>query len=281
MSLQPSSSTPQTANSSSPVAKPTLTFAQRGKLAAKVVSAAVCVGVGLYAWSFIHSLAVASTGQVPGGLLQTKPKALLGDAYYLVSFGIHVLFGGIAMMTGWAQFIDGWRRSSPTAHRWLGRVYAFSIFLSAPAGFVVAAHSTGGAVTAAGFSGLDLFWLVSTTWGVAAIRGRQVAVHRKAMILSYAMTLSAVTQRIQLGIISGATGGNIALALQISSWLCWLPQFVPVWFLWRSIDREEAAKQARVAKARAAPSAEEEGLAMQQTGANEGEEASAETEEGK
>jgi F0F1-type ATP synthase assembly protein I len=63
--------------------------------------------------------------------------------------------------------------------------------------------------------------------------------------LLYAMTLSAVSIRIYLGIIIGATG-DPALALQIGSWLCWLPHFVPVYFLWRRIDRRTAEKLAKV-----------------------------------
>jgi hypothetical protein len=135
-------------------------------------------------------------------------------------------------------------------HRWVGRVYAVSVFISGSSAFVVATHATGGGVTSSGFVGLALFWVTSTAWAVGAIRGRprQINAHRKASILSYAMTLSAVSQRIYLGIILGATGFNVALALQISSWLCWIPHLIPVWFLWRRLDQRAEESLPRIAQ---------------------------------
>lgn len=233
----------------SPTLQSKNTLVERTKLVLLTICALVFVAMGLYAWSFINSLAVASRGKTAPGLLMTKPKELLVDGFYVTSFIFHVFFGGIAIATGWTNFVHSWRLARPALHRWTGRIYALSIFISAPAGFSVAAHATGGAVSTSGFSGLSLLWLSSTVWAVAAIRGRprQLMAHRKAMILSYALTLSAITQRIVLGIVIAATRGDFALAMQISSWLCWLPHLVPVYLLWRRIDRDNAAdKQTRI-----------------------------------
>jgi hypothetical protein len=214
-----------------------------------VAIALSAVGIGLYGLSFLNAIVRARhiPEERPYGLLQTKPKALLADDYYMVSFGLHVFFGAVSIIVGWAQFVDSWRQKQPIVHRWLGRIYVGSVMISAPAVFIVGSHSTGGAIPAAGFSGLALFWIASTASAVSAIRGspRQLVGHQKAMILSYAMTLSAVSIRIYLGIIIGATGDS-ALALQIGSWLCWLPHLVPVYFLWRRIDRRAAEKLAKV-----------------------------------
>lgn len=226
-----------------------------------VAIALSAVGIGLYGLSFLNAIVRARhiPEERPYGLLQTKPKALLADDYYMVSFGLHVFFGAVSIIVGWAQFVDSWRQKQPIGHRWLGRVYVGSVMISAPAVFIVGSHSTGGAIAAAGFSGLALFWIASTASAVTAIRGspRQLVGHQKAMILSYAMTLSAVSIRIYLGIIIGATG-DPALALQIGSWLCWLPHLVPVYILWRRIDRRAAEKLAKVRASVAKTLVEEE-----------------------
>jgi uncharacterized membrane protein len=153
-----------------------------------VAIALSAVGIGLYGLSFLNAIVRARhfPEERPYGLLQTKPKALLADDYYIISFGLHVFFGAVSII-GWAQFVDSWRQKQPLVHRWLGRIYVGSVMISAPAVFIVGSHSTGGSITAAGFSGLALFWIASTASAVSAIRGspRQLVGHQKAMILSY------------------------------------------------------------------------------------------------
>ena len=39
-----------------------------------------------------------------GGLLGTKSLAILHDAIWKTVFYIHIIFGGIALLTGWPQF---------------------------------------------------------------------------------------------------------------------------------------------------------------------------------
>ena len=56
------------------------------------------IAVGLYPLIYyfidIHSF----------GLLQSKPKEVLGMGAYIPLFYVHVTCGGIALLTGWTQF---------------------------------------------------------------------------------------------------------------------------------------------------------------------------------
>jgi hypothetical protein len=58
------------------------------------------------------------------GLIQNKPDQLLQQGIRLISFYIHIGFGGIAMLTGWTQF------SKKLRNRWLAQTLRFKKHIS-------------------------------------------------------------------------------------------------------------------------------------------------------
>lgn len=143
---------------------------------------------------------------------------------------VHAVFASLALLLGPWQFLRGLRRRCPAVHRWMGRAYAAALLIAAISALVLAPHSTGGIVSAGGFGALALGWLITTSMGVIAIRRRDVPLHRRWMIRSYALTAAAITLRIYLPAIS-IFHFDFHTAYGVISWLCWIPNlcFAEIW----------------------------------------------------
>lgn len=115
----------------------------------------------------------------------------------------------------------------------MGRLYILCRLISGLAAYPVALGTLAGLVAAAGFAAMATAWLATTLVAFAAIRRGRVALHRRWMVLSFALTLSAVTLRVSLLVpfflwldfmpiyrVTASTSwtGNLLLALL---WLSW------------------------------------------------------------
>jgi len=115
-----------------------------------------------------------------------------------VPFVLHTSFGGLAMLLGPWQFVAEIRQLWPALHRWAGRLYVGCCLISGLAAYPVAFGTIAGPVAAAGFAAMATAWLGATLLAWQAIRARRIAAHRRWMIRSFALTLSAVTLRFLL-----------------------------------------------------------------------------------
>jgi len=114
---------------------------------------------------------------------------VIADRHLLIP---HVLFGGIALLSGPVQFSSRVRQLHPKFHRVLGRIYILSVFLSAPTAVIL---STG----RPGFPGTSmqaLAWVVCTAAALITARNRQIAQHRQWMVRSYAVTFTFISSRV-------------------------------------------------------------------------------------
>jgi len=181
-----------------------------------ILFALFAIAIGLYPLGFL------STNFRNNGVLSSKPQGLRSNPAYLTSFYLHISFGGLAILTGWSQFIKSWRNKYLKFHRYLGYVYVISVLISSISGFIIAIFSTGGTIAAVGFGSLAVAWFISNIAGLTRIKQGDIKEHEKWMMRNYALTFSAVTLRIYLPILL-ANGASIELTLKIVSWLCWIP----------------------------------------------------------
>lgn len=165
------------------------------------------------------------------GLLSTKSSALLADRMYNIGFYTHIIFGGIALLSGWSQFSRKLRARHLPLHRLLGKTYLVSVLLSASAGIYIAFQATGGLVAVTGFLGLGLVWFFSTGKAYASIRKKQIQLHEKWMIYSYAACFAAVTLRLWLPLLTALHAGDFLPAYRIVAWLCWVPNILFAMYL--------------------------------------------------
>jgi uncharacterized membrane protein len=146
----------------------------------------------------------------------------------------HTLGGAIAMLIGPFQFLGSLRRRHPRLHTWLGRAYLTCVGFSALAGLYLSPGSYARNTFGIAFVMLALAWLFTGTKAYLAIRGRNIAAHRRWMIRNYALTYAAVTLRFEMPLLIVAFGLSPIMALNIVGWLCWVPNLIIVeWWLRR------------------------------------------------
>jgi uncharacterized membrane protein len=127
-------------------------------------------------------------------------------------------------------------------HRWLGKIYGLSVLgWAGPSGFYLSFHAKGGLAGQSCFLILTVLWWVTTALGVRAIRAKRLAEHRRWMLRSYAVALSAMTFRVfQVAFFHAGVGDDANYAVSL-----WLSLATSVasgeWLALRSPDQGETA----------------------------------------
>lgn len=163
------------------------------------------------------------------GLLGGKPEALLSDIFWNAGFYTHIIFGGIALLTGWIQFNKKIRDRNITLHRRFGQVYVAAALTSALAGIYIGFFASGGAIAAAGFISLGVVWFSTTFEAYRQILRKQIEIHKKWMFYSYAACFAAVMLRLWLPLLT-LIFGDFITTYKLVAWLCWLPNLAFVRF---------------------------------------------------
>lgn len=169
------------------------------------------------------------------------PPEILANRYFDPFLAVHAGFGALALALGPVQFLPGLRARFTALHRVIGTAYVAACLAGGAAGLVLAAGSAAGPVASTGFGLLALAWIYTTGQGLmAALTGRFTA-HRRWMIRSFALTLAAVTLRLQLPL-SGMTGLEFHTAYLWISFTCWVPNLIAA-ELWIALTRGGAHSQ--------------------------------------
>ena len=185
------------------------------------VFAFLAIGVGLYPLLYVYF----GIQGIDVALRQSKSAVLLGNTLWNIGFYGHIVFGGIALLTGWSQFSKKLRNKRLQLHRNLGKVYVGAVLISGICAVGIGIFATGGWVPSLGFVLLGLVWLYTTIAAYRAIRKKDLNLHQGMMIYSYAACFAAVTLRLWLPLLQFAFG-EFLLAYKIVAWLCWVPNLI-------------------------------------------------------
>ncbi len=160
------------------------------------------------------------------GFLAIKRSAV-GNKFWLTTFYIHVITSCFLLLAGFTQFSDKILRKRPKLHRNTGKMYVFILlFLSGPAGFVMALLANGGIYSRAGFTILSVLWLTFTALGWYYAVRKDFAKHRAFMIRSFALTVSALTLRLWKLVIVLLFEPNPMDVYRMVAWLGWIPNLL-------------------------------------------------------
>ncbi|MFH6602207.1 DUF2306 domain-containing protein [Maribacter algicola] len=163
------------------------------------------------------------------GLLASKDEALLSNLLWNIGFYGHILFGGVALLIGWAQFSKKLRNANLKRHRNIGKIYVISAIISSVCAIYIAFYATGGIISSLGFICLGLLWLYTSIKAYFAVRNKDLQLHQGLMIYSYAACFAAVTLRIWLPLLVLGLG-DFEQAYRFVAWLCWVPNIVFAYF---------------------------------------------------
>ncbi|ARK09739.1 DUF2306 domain-containing protein [Fibrella sp. ES10-3-2-2] len=115
--------------------------------------------------------------------------------------GLHFAMGGIILVLGSIQLLDGVRLRFPAWHRWIGRVYVTACLLAALGGlvFIITKGTVGGPVMNVGFGlyGVLMFIAAIATYRYAV--AGQLAQHRVWALRLYALAIGSWLYRMDYG----------------------------------------------------------------------------------
>ncbi|MGO1070604.1 DUF2306 domain-containing protein [Lysobacter sp. CA199] len=168
-----------------------------------------CLAVAVYAFTFFagdanlnnpfHARFVVSGWDVPG----------------------HLFGAALALLLAPLQLLTGVRRRWPRLHRLGGGVYAGAILIAAVSALSLSRHSQGGAASGSAFALLAVIWVGCTAMGIGYAIRRDFVNHRRWMFRSVALTSSAVTLRIMLGVGAAAMQWPFLPVYITAAWACW------------------------------------------------------------
>ncbi|MCJ8152786.1 DUF2306 domain-containing protein [Chryseobacterium sp. SSA4.19] len=136
----------------------------------------------------------------------------------------------MALFIGWRQFGSKFRKKHIVIHRLIGKIYVFSVIVSAIASIYLGVYANGGLISSLGFICLGCVWLCTTVIAILNIRSGNIQTHQHFMIYSYACTFAAVTLRLWYPLLKSLTG-NPASSYLIVAWLCWIPNLIVAYFI--------------------------------------------------
>lgn len=191
------------------------------------IGQAVARGAGGIGWGLMLLLSAAvalfSCRYLLGvGLLAPN---VLANAFARPWLTVHVAGAATALLIGAVQFVGPLRRRLPAIHRWSGRLYAVACLVGGAGGLMLAAGSTAGPIAGWGFGLLAVAWMTTTAMGWRTALSRDFAGHRRWMIRSWALTLAAVTLRLQM-LAAPLLPMDGLESFRLIAWLCWVPNLV-------------------------------------------------------
>ena len=126
--------------------------------------------------------------------LQIK-QDYINNRPWLIAFYIHVFSSIFALAAGCTQFSNTIRQGP--LHRWIGRSYVFNILLiTGPSSLLMAFYANGGLTSRVAFLILSILWWGYTYLAYRSALNSDFIAHRRWMLRSFALTLSAITLRL-------------------------------------------------------------------------------------
>lgn len=196
---------------------------------------AIATGARAIAFALSILIAFASWRFMIGGVALTMEHVAYHADLRPIAFFAHVGLAPVALVLTPFQMWAGLRARRPALHRWMGRACAGAIVLSGLGGLVMAFGTTAGPVAALGFGVLAVIWLGCLGMGVAHAIGGRIALHRRWMIRTAAMTFAAVTLRVQIPLALNVLGLPFEDAYPVIAWAAWVPNLlIAEWVLRRA-----------------------------------------------
>ncbi len=160
------------------------------------------------------------------GFLRIKQHYIHID-HWRIAFFIHVYASIWVLLAGFTQFSKRLLRNRPRLHRFFGYIYVIDVLLiTGPAGLLMGFYANGGIYSRIAFVTLALLWIFFTAMALIKARKKDFKAHRRFMIRSFALTLSALTLRAW----KYAITNNFELppmdVYRAVAWLGWVPNLI-------------------------------------------------------
>lgn len=146
---------------------------------------------------------------------------------YRYIFYSHVYTSIFVLLLGFIQFFTFRSRAGKKLHRWSGYGYVVVLLaIAAPSGLYMGVYANGGLPSKISFVLLSMLWWGTTWLAMRRIASRDFVAHRRWMIRSYALCLSAVTLRMWKVVIVMLFHLPPMETYKIIAWAGWVPNLI-------------------------------------------------------
>ena len=137
----------------------------------------------------------------------------------------HGVFAALTLLLGPWLLSSRLRQNWPGWHRRLGKLYAICLVPAALSGLWMSLMAFGGASPQTALVLLSLGWIYTAARAFLALRQRSFHLHQRWMVRHYALTLAAVTLRIQVAWRCGL-GAEFPAIYAECAWCSWMLNLV-------------------------------------------------------
>jgi uncharacterized membrane protein len=168
------------------------------------------------------------------GFLRIKQQYIDID-HWRIAFFIHVYASLWVLLAGFTQFSKQLLKKNPRLHRTMGYIYVADVLLiTGPAGLIMGFYANGGLFSRIAFVSLAVLWIYFTALALIKAKQKNFKAHRKFMIRSYALTLSALTLRAWKYAITNTMTVPPMDVYRVVAWLGWVGNLaVAEWIIFR------------------------------------------------
>lgn len=180
------------------------------------------------------------------GFLRIKQDYIDID-HWRIAFFVHVYASMWVLLAGLTQFSSQIQSYYPRVHRVFGYVYVTNVLLiTGPAALLMGVYANGGPPSKIAFVTLAVLWLAFTATALVKAKNGDFAAHRKFMIRSYALTLSALTLRAWKWGITNSVELPPMDVYRAVAWLGWVPNLIAAELIIRRYYLAEGLRSVRL-----------------------------------
>jgi len=142
--------------------------------------------------------------------------------HWRFAFYLHILTSVFILLAGAIQFVDHFLRNYRALHRRVGKMYVYLVlFISGPGALVMSFYANGDSYSRTSFVLLSLLWILFTALAFVFALRKDFVKHRTFIILSYALTLSAITLRLYALVLPHFIHLDAKSEYALIAWLSW------------------------------------------------------------
>ncbi|PWN67364.1 hypothetical protein C1638_001825 [Chryseobacterium oncorhynchi] len=188
-------------------------------LGIKIIKIMAGISVIIFSILMLKTISQYTSLEKNVGFLAFKQN-VIDNPYWMTFFYIHIFSITLCLLAGLTQFSNLFLEENKKLHRIIGKIYVYNILIiNVPACFVLGLFSNGGLTGIVGFLIQDILWAYFTIRAVLFIKKGNVTDHKNYMILSYAITTTAITFRIVKNLFYNEKYHDYELFYGLNVWL--------------------------------------------------------------
>jgi hypothetical protein len=209
-----------------------------------VFNATLLLALAFFTWLMARITITYIPYNTDVGFLRIKQQYIHVDSWR-TAFFIHVYASMWVLFAGFTQFSKTLLRERPGLHRIMGYIYVTDVLLiTGPAGLLMGFYANGGLSSRIAFVLLAALWMFFTAMALIKAKQKDFRAHRRYMIRSYALTLSALTLRAWKYSIANSIAIPPMDLYRIVAWLGWLGNLVVAEWIIRKMKKKKENKPA-------------------------------------